>query len=129
MFIYRSNLEYGILPSPSLENDLKSRSCECLLQAGFYSKMTIVRKPFQKTQAIFFSAIHLPIKWTDFLKIPVHQGKSTWHRSHVLVLYKPCTNLPFGGCAIYFYPQVPPRNLQLVQFACRSLRNPHMSQA
>lgn len=36
-------------------------------QTAFYSKMATVRKPFKQTQAIFLSAIHLPIKWADFL--------------------------------------------------------------
>ena len=37
----------------------------------------------------------------------LHQGKSTWHRSHVLScigLYKPYTNPPFGGLCHVFLP-------------------------
>ncbi len=32
----------------------------------------------------------------------LHQGKSRWHSYHVLVSYKPCINLPFGDCTMYF---------------------------
>ena len=31
-------------------------------------------------------------------------------------LYKPCTNLPFGVCVMYFYPQVPPQEVFWVCF-------------
>lgn len=70
--IYRSNLEYGNLPvyHPQVWFQWSIFHVEVVnicYQTGFYSKMATVRKPFKQTQAIFFSAIHLPIKWADFL--------------------------------------------------------------
>ena len=36
----------------------------------------------------------------------LHQDKSTWHRSHVLVYISPILTYLLGVCGMYFYPQV-----------------------
>ena len=40
------------------------------------------------------------------IKNQVHQGKSRWQRFPSVGLYKPCTNLLFGDCAIYLKPEL-----------------------
>ena len=44
--------------------------------------------------------------WTNFprrIMIPIHQGKSRWHRKHHVLVYIPVFNQPFGErLAMYF---------------------------
>ena len=78
---------------------LNSGGC-CLLFATsqpFYAVFFLNRRIVQEEPGKKF----IPESGTQRLYI-YRKVKRTWHRFPCIGLYKPCTNLPFGVCAMYF---------------------------